>query len=200
MMRDILLFDLMGTVLYDPYLEALEAATSLDPKTAFALRDPDCWPQFELGAIDEDEFVRRFFVAPDHCFDIDAFHRARREGYAILPGMERLLDDLAGRAQCYLASNYPRWIDQMCEDFGFARWMSGVYASCDLGFRKPDPAFFSAIVDDLQVPAQQCLFIDDRSENCQAAAGVGMRVHVFTDAAELRERLRGEGLLGDRTP
>lgn len=196
-MLDTLLFDLMGTVVYDPYLEALQAATSMDIQTAFAKRDPTCWPDFERGAIDEDEFVRRFFVEPDsaHRFDIDAFNRARQEGYHLMPGMEELLEALQGRADCYLASNYPVWIDQMCTDFGLDRWVRGVYASCHLGLRKPDPAFFAAIVEDLGVTPAQCLFVDDRADNCEAAAALGMSVHVFEGAEGLRARLQAEGLL-----
>src|SRR5688500_9453378 len=84
------LFDLMGTVVYDPYLEALQAATQMDLKTTLRARDPRCWPDFELGAIDEAEFVRRFFPDPEpgQVFDIAAFNQARRSGYAFLPGME----------------------------------------------------------------------------------------------------------------
>ena len=196
-MLDTLLFDLMGTVVYDPYLEALQAATSMDLATAFARRDPHCWPDFERGAIDEEEFVRRFFAEPNtsHRFDIDAFNRARREGYRLLPGMEAVLEGLRGRASCYLASNYPVWIDQLCVDFGLDRWIQGVYASCHLGLRKPDPAFFAAILADLDAKPEQCLFVDDRRENCEAAAGVGISVHVFDGAEGLRQRLQAAQLL-----
>ena len=195
-MLDTLLFDLMGTVVYDPYREALEAATAMELSLAFARRDPQSWPQFELGAIDEQEFVRRFFAEPDgdDRFDIEAFHRVRREGYRLLPGMADLLEALHG-VDCYIASNYPVWIDALCAQFEFDRTFRGVYASCHMGVRKPDPAFFSAILDDLGRTAQQCLFVDDRPENCDAAAGVGMAVHLFEGAQGLTARLRAEGLL-----
>ncbi len=196
-MLDTLLFDLMGTVVYDPYLEAIEAATATDVKAAFAKRDAECWPQFELGVIAEDEFVRRFFAEPDadHRFDIEAFNRVRREGYRLLPGMEELLGSLTDRVDCYIASNYPVWIDQLCSEFGFDRTFRGVYASCRMGLRKPDPAFFTAILDDLGVGPQRCLFVDDRAENCDAAARVGLPVHLFDGAEALRMRLQREGLL-----
>src|SRR5687767_14330777 len=54
-------FDLMGTVLYDPYLEAIEAATGMGIRDVLPVKDPDSWPQFEMGVIDEAEFARRFF-------------------------------------------------------------------------------------------------------------------------------------------
>ena len=55
-------FDLMDTVLYDPYREALAAAIQAAvPAEVARHRDPTCWPAFEIGEIDEAEFVRRFF-------------------------------------------------------------------------------------------------------------------------------------------
>lgn len=196
-MYDAVLFDLMGTVVYDPYLEALTAATQMDLAEAFRARDPQCWPDFELGVIDETEFVRRFFAdpAPGQVFDIAAFNDARRSGYAFLPGMPELLAELEGATRRYVASNYPVWIDELRETFGLDRYFEGIYASCYLGVRKPDPAFFTAMLDDLGLPAQRCLFIDDRAGNCEAAAGVGLAVHHFTDAAGLRTELTDAGLL-----
>ena len=196
-MLDALLFDLMGTVIYDPYREALEAATGMELTSVFAARDRNCWPEFELGAIDETEFVRRFFPEPPpgRQFDLEGFNRVRRERYHMLPGMAEVLADLQGRIDCYVASNYPVWIDEMREDFAFDKLFRKVYASCHLGLRKPDPAFFVAILDDLGRPPQRCLFIDDRADNCEAAAGVGLRVHLFDGAQRLRERLRAEGVL-----
>lgn len=194
-MADVLLLDLMGTVVYDPYREALEAATGMELAAAAALRDPDCWPAFETGTISESEFVRRFFSA-GHRFDMEAFHRVRREGYRFLPGMRELLEALDGDVRRYIASNYPVWIDQMGTQFEFERYFDGVYASCHLGVRKPDPRFYTAILDDLQASPQRCLFVDDRRDNCDAAAAVGMDVHLFDGADGLRRRLAAEGLVG----
>ena len=195
-MLDALCLDLMGTVVYDPYLEALEAATGMDITAAHAIKDPDSWPQFELGAIDEAEFVRRFFTDADagHRFDLDAFHRVRREGYHFLPGMLELLQALDGRVDRYIASNYPVWIDELHEQFSFDEHFEGVFVSCRLGVRKPDPAFFAKMLAQLEVPAERCVFVDDRRVNCDAAAAVGMRTHVFRGVEGLRDALRSEGL------
>lgn len=192
-----LCLDLMGTVLYDPYLEAIEAATGMTLKEVIAIKDPHSWPDFEMGRIDEAEFVRRFFTDPEtsRTFDIEVFHRVRWEGYRFLPGMEELLDELTGIVPRYVASNYPIWIEELERHFDFARRFDGVYASCHLGVRKPDPAFFTGMLHALGLAAQQCLFVDDRVVNCEAAAAVGMRTHLFVDAEGLRERLREEQVL-----
>lgn len=189
-------FDLMGTVLYDPYLEALEAATGLDEARAHARKDPSCWPDFEIAKIDEAEFAARFFGDGAQRFDLDAFHRARRGGYRYLPGMAELIDALEGRVARYVASNYPVWIEELRERFAFAGRFEGVYASCHLGVRKPDATFYERLLDGIGHEPAACLFVDDREVNCEAAERAGMRAHLFADAADLATRLRAEGVSG----
>lgn len=196
-MLDAVFFDLMGTVIYDPYLEALEAATGMEINAAFKVRDPSSWPQFELGAIDEAEFVRRFFADPDEGrgFDLEAFTRVRRGGYRFLPGMAELLAELEGHVARYVASNYPVWIEEMSATFDFPTLFDGVYASCHLGVRKPDPAFFTAMLDDLGLSPQRCLFVDDRRGNVDAAENVGLQTHLFDGVEGLRARLATAGVM-----
>lgn len=191
-----LCLDLMDTVVHDPYVEALEAATGMSVAEVRQVADPASWPAFERGAIGEEEFVRRFYTDPGagHRFDIDAFHAVRLGGYRFLPGMERLLDAAAGRLERYLASNYPVWIEELGRRFGFAERFEGVFASHAAGVRKPDPAFYAALLDVVGRPAGQCLFVDDRLDNCEAAEMAGMRAHRFQGAEDLAARLRREGV------
>ena len=66
----------MDTVIRDPYREAIRAATGLDAREAFRHNDKSCWPEFEVGAIDEATFARRYFAGAPHLrFDLEAFHR-----------------------------------------------------------------------------------------------------------------------------
>src|SRR5690349_18296671 len=107
-------FDLMDTVLYDPYREAIEAATGKSVALLGASRDREAWPAFECAHITEAEFVRRFFSEGEKslAFDSDAFHLARRAGYRFLPGMLELIGELDGRAKRFIASNYPVWVEE----------------------------------------------------------------------------------------
>jgi HAD superfamily hydrolase (TIGR01509 family) len=191
-----LCLDLMGTLVYDPYLEAIEAATGIDAEKAGRFRDPTSWPDFEAGLIDEDEFVRRFFRNGEagRRLDLAAFHRVRREGYRFLPGMDDLLDALDGRLDRYVASNYPVWIEEMAERFRLDRRVEGVVASCHLGVRKPDPEFFRLLLERIGHAPDACLFVDDRAANCAAAAEAGMRAHRFEGVDGVVERLRAEGV------
>jgi len=188
--------DLMGTLIYDPYVEALEAATGLGVQDAHLVKDPSSWPDFEMGLIDERTFVARFFADPEggHAFDLEAFHRTRREGYRFLPGMRELLLELEGVVERYVATNYPIWVEELREAFRLDELSEGLVASHYLGVRKPDPAFYERLAAAVGRAAGECLFVDDRERNCRAALAAGMLAHVFTDADDLRARLRAEGV------
>jgi HAD superfamily hydrolase (TIGR01509 family) len=192
-----LCIDLMDTLVTDPYREALRAATGLELRDIAAVRDPAIWPAFEVGAIDEDEFARRFFADPseERAFDLAAFHRVRRAGCDFLPGMEALLDATRGRLDRHIASNYPVWIREVVVTLGIGERVEGVHASHDLGVRKPDPAFYDRLLERIGHPPAACLFVDDRERNCAAAEDAGMRAHLFTGAEDLRRRLVLEGVL-----
>ena len=186
----------MGTLVADPYREAVRAATGLELEDVHVVKNPDAWPAFELAAIDEAEFARRFFARPGngHTFDLEAFHAVRRAGYGFLPGMEDLLEATEGLCERYIASNYPVWVEEIAERFALHERTDGVYASCHLGARKPDPSFYARLLERIGRRPQDCLFVDDREDNCEGARAAGMRAHRFTTAAELRRWLRTEGL------
>lgn len=196
-MRRAVCFDLMDTVLRDPYKEALTAATGLALRELGEVRNKDTWPLFEAGEIDEATFVERYFPADSgHTFDMEAFHRERRAGYAFLPGIEAILDELRQNGVAlYIASNYPIWIEEVRTSFELDRRFDGVVASHHVRCRKPAPEFYAALFARIEEAPHEGLFVDDRKENCDAAVRAGMPAHVFVTAAPLRERLVTDGFL-----
>ncbi|MEU5540738.1 HAD family phosphatase [Streptomyces sp. NPDC020362] len=62
--------------------------------------------------------------------------------------------------------------------------------SCRIGSAKPDPAAYEWCIRELGLPAEEILFVDDRSDNVLAAREVGLRGHLFTGVAALAEALR----------
>lgn len=185
-------FDLMDTVVRDPYREALRAATGLPLAQLFSRRDPEAYPALERGEITEAQYWAAYEDAGVDV-DTDAFHRARRDGYEWMPGMAALLDDLAGDVRRIGASNYPDWVEELAEGMLAGR-IDEVHASCTLGARKPDTAFYERLLTRVGCDAEQVLFVDDREVNVQGALAVGLRAHLFVDADDLRRRLRAEGI------
>jgi len=78
--------------------------------------------------------------------------------------------------------------------FGLRDYFSAFYSSCVLGIRKPAAAIFRRALDFTQRDAAECIMIDDRAENLEAPAALGMRTIRFQSAAQLTEDLQREGV------
>jgi glucose-1-phosphatase len=68
--------------------------------------------------------------------------------------------------------------------------------SCEVGLAKPDPAIYETTCERLGVPTREAVFIDDKQQNVEAAAALGMRgvlsENTQTTISAVR-RLPGEG-------
>jgi 2-haloacid dehalogenase len=60
---------------------------------------------------------------------------------------------------------------------------------------KPDRAIYKLALRRFGMAPETLIFIDDRAENVAGAEAVGMRGHLFRDAASLRAELAGLGLI-----
>ena len=69
-----------------------------------------------------------------------------------------------------------------------------VVISGEVGMRKPEPGIFSLTLDQLELPAQECVFVDDLAHNVEAAATlgfVGVRHETYDDTLRELEALFG---------
>lgn len=55
----------------------------------------------------------------------------------------------------------------------FKNCFDAFYLSQEIGMRKPDPEIFEYVLDQNDLKANECLFIDDTAENTEAAARLG---------------------------
>ena len=70
-----------------------------------------------------------------------------------------------------------------------------VIVSGEVGMLKPDPAIFRLFCARAGLAAQDCLFIDDKPENCAGAESIGMAALHFTSPEALEADLQRHGLL-----
>lgn len=101
--------------------------------------------------------------------------------------------------RCYLATNQDEHRGRhMHTVLGYADLFDGCFYSYELRVAKPDPAFFTAVLERLGLPGDAVLFVDDNAANVEAARSVGLRAerwHVEDGVAALHDLLRGHGLL-----
>ena len=61
----------------------------------------------------------------------------------------------------------------LLRDRGVLDGFDGGAASCEVHINKPDPKIYKALLDKYSLKAEECVFIDDRLENVQAAFALG---------------------------
>jgi putative hydrolase of the HAD superfamily len=101
--------------------------------------------------------------------------------------------------RCHLASNqHVHRASYMAETLGYAQLFDSAFYSCHIGAKKPDPAYFSAVLEQLRSEPERIVFIDDLAENVAAAREVGLQAiqfHISSGAAHLRRLLADVGIV-----
>lgn len=104
----------------------------------------------------------------------------------------------AAGVRCYLATNQDEHRGRhMHTTLGYGDLFDGCFYSYELGVAKPDPAYFTAVLDRLGLRAAAVLFVDDNAANVDAARSVGLRAeqwHVGDGVDVLHALLRRHGL------
>lgn len=76
------------------------------------------------------------------------------------------------------------------ESFGLAQYFDNFFSSCYLHMRKPEPRIFKTVIHITQLHPNECLYIDDRIENIEAARNEGMNCIHLPKVEELGENLK----------
>ena len=84
-----------------------------------------------------------------------------------------------------LLTNFPSHVhDFMKTDWIVDGAFDHMIASCDVKLIKPDPAIYTLALDRLELEAEECVFIDDREVNVNAARKLGINGIVFQSKSQ----------------
>lgn len=191
-----ILWDVMDTLVVDPFRHVMPAFFGMTLAEMLAQKHPSNWGRFEKSELTEAEFLAAFF-ADGRRFDHEGFKARIRASYVWIDGVEPLLAALSARGvEMHALSNYPEWYAWIEERLGLSRYLKWTFVSCHTRLRKPDPAAYENAARQLGVPPEAVVFIDDRASNCDAARATGMRAVRFEgDVPALERELRQLGLL-----
>jgi HAD superfamily hydrolase (TIGR01509 family) len=187
-MPPILVFDLMDTLIRDPFFWAIPAHLGTTMPELLQAKHPRSWLEFELGQIEEAEFFQRFYRDARQLADPQGLKRAFSDNYHFIEGMEELLTELHASGQTlWLLSNYPLWFEEIWVKHQLNRFFAGHTVSYQCGLRKPDPRIYHLV--QAQTGAKSWILIDDRQPNLTAAQQLGWGSILFTDPQQLRAQL-----------
>ncbi|MDD6539595.1 MAG: HAD-IA family hydrolase, partial [Firmicutes bacterium] len=96
--------------------------------------------------------------------------------------------------QVLYLSNWSYHLLELCKEaLNFTELMDGGIFSCHVKLIKPDEAIYKCIIDRYGLNPEECVFLDDRKDNIEAAVRCGMKGIVVADhdeaAAKLEEYL-----------
>lgn len=193
--RPLLLFDVMDTLVYNPFRREVPQFFGLTQAELLQQKDPHAWVQFETGEINEAEYFRRYFN-DGRTFNHAEFARVAKDAYRWMAGAELLLQRLKHQGfEIHALSNYPIWYRTIEARLRLSRYLEWTFVSCFTGLRKPAPEAYLGAARTLQRLPGTCLFIDDSPANCQAALAIGMPAIHFVDAASLWSELLRRGVV-----
>ena len=93
-----------------------------------------------------------------------------------------------------ILSNIPFEIADVFKEFEWVKGFTHNTWSCYLRTAKPDPTIYHHVLDAIQLPADEVLFLDDRQENILSAEAVGLQGILFRNVSQLQQDLATRGL------
>lgn len=150
------------------------------------------WDEMDRGIKSEKEILRSFIDAEpeleseirftfDNC--LDSLHRLDYATDWIKEVKNK------GRKVLYL-SNYSRLlVEGKPEVLDFLTEMDGGVFSYQVGTIKPEPRIYQILIDKYLLKPENCVFIDDRKENIEAAEELGFQTILFDCYDQGRDEL-----------
>lgn len=191
----LLLWDLGGVILSNAW-DRVERAAAAD---RFGLdveelerRHEAVAADFETGRIDEEEYLSRTVFYVPRTFsrgEFRDFMRAQSVAFAPSIAVARALRT-EGKYVMVALNNESRALnDYRIVTFHLTALFHAFLSSCYTGRRKPDPEAYRYALELTQRDPEESLLLDDRRENIEAAARLGLRTLWVRDPGRLREEL-----------
>lgn len=198
-----IIFDI-GNVLvgfdWDHYIRSFGFDDEVRERICNATVLSPAWDEFDRGAV-RDEDIIRIFVKNDPgiereireiCKDIHDMLTPR--DYAV-PWVREL--KRSGYKVLYL-SNFSRKAEVECaHTLKFIPYMDGGIMSYQYRQIKPHPEIYDTLIRKYGLNPSECVFLDDRKDNCEAAMAKGMQAVLFTTRREAALKLAGLGVVWD---
>lgn len=172
-------------------MEALMAV--LDPEKMSDFFEMALFP-FEKGEISEEAFFNRLQRRSKQILEGEYYYTAWNQMILDFPENRiQMLRELRSKYRLLLMSNinitHLRYIKRMLQLHNqnpeFENLFDKVYLSFECGMRKPELEFFNFILQQENILAEECLFIDDRKENIETAIQLGIKSHLHNPADDI---------------
>jgi len=152
---------------------------------------------FEMGKISPEEYRSHVCNVLGIKISDEDFDEGWNSIYLdLLPGIESLLLQLKGKTRLIVLTNTNEihareWRIRYAD---ILRHFDKVFASHEIGARKPSLESFNAILDYLGTTPDRVVFFDDTPDNVEGALSVGISSFVVNSPYEVSEKLKQMGM------
>ena len=147
---------------------------------------------FETGRLSLDDYLQRTVFHDPRPFDAPAYKQFMLDSSTVLPGLEMLKEIAAsGRYLLGMLNNESLELNNdRIAKFGLRDYFDVFFSSCFVGYWKPDPEIYQLALSVVQRDPAECVFIDDRAANVEAASKLGICGVQYLSPEQLVEDLR----------
>ena len=78
-----------------------------------------------------------------------------------------------------LSNDVKEWSNYLRTKFDLSRLFKIIIISGEVGYRKPDKRIYNILLDRIQSPSSDCVFVDDRAKNLRPASEIGIKTIRF---------------------
>lgn len=131
--------------------------------------------EYETGLITTDVFIENVLRSTNLPIDREQFRLAYNSIFNPIPSTFNLIGKLKPRYKLGLLSNTSEWhFQHAIKTVDVFPLFDAVTLSFEVGAMKPADKIYQDILTKLAVPPEECIYIDDISENVEAATRLGM--------------------------
>ena len=157
-----------------------------------AMFEDPLWNEVDRGVMTTEELVSAFAKnAPAYEKEIRETYLHVGDSIELLPHAVEWTASLKERGyNLYIISNYGEYtLEQTKAKMDFLQYMDGAIFSYQYQIIKPDVRIYEQLLENYDLRAEECVFIDDKAENVEAAKAAGYQGIVFTDYEIVKEQL-----------
>ena len=148
---------------------------------------------FDKGELSLDEYLNEVVFYKERKFSKRDFVEFMFSQSRPINSTLKVLDKLASERKYHLATinNESRELnDFRINEFGLKKYFECFFSSCYLGVRKPEEEIYDKALHIFHKKPDECLYIDDREENYNAARNSGLKLILLDEPENLVSKLQ----------
>lgn len=153
------------------------------------------WNMWKLDKINEREFFENILKDMEADYDRERLREIMYNFVGPDRDIIRLIEKLRKRYKVFSLTNHVReFFAFLDKKHGLEKNFDRIFKSYETRLAKPDAEFFRHMLSEIGLKPEECVFIDDKGENVEAAKKLGIKAILHENTKRTEKELRKLGL------